>query len=169
MKAQTHCAAGLLFALAFAKAGIVVVSGHGYLLFALLGSLLPDIDNHNSKLGRKVPGLSRVAEFLMGHRGIYHSLFGCAITLVLFYLGFRLFSFSGLSYCLSALGIGFIFHLVMDTLTTKGIHWFRPIYKLWIRGPFNTGGWVDSAFSIAFLVLIGFVMKGMGFGVFKLI
>ena len=86
MRVQTHAAAGVLSALAIAKAGILSATPQGYLLFALLGSLLPDIDNHNSKLGRKLPGFSRVAEFLLGHRGVYHSLFGCAATLVVFFL-----------------------------------------------------------------------------------
>ena len=169
MRSQTHAAAGVLIALALAKAGIVSVTGHGYLLFALFGSLLPDIDNHNSKIGRKIPGFSRVAEFLMGHRGIYHSLIGCTVTLVIFFLIFQAFSLAAWESYISALGIGFIFHLVMDSLTVKGIHWFRPVHNVRFRGPFLTGGWADSAFAIAFLILIGFVIKGMGIGVLRMI
>mgnify|MGYP001205586075 FL=1 len=169
MRFPTHAAAAGLFALALAKAGIVSVTAHGYLLFALFGSILPDIDNHNSKIGRKLPGFSRVAEFLLGHRGLYHSLLGCAVTLFLFFLVFRAFSISGTNCYLAAIAIGFLSHLVMDTLTTKGIHWFRPFYKLWIRGPFDTGSWVDTAFTISFLILIGAVAKGMGFSVLKLV
>ncbi|MDP7282245.1 MAG: metal-dependent hydrolase [Candidatus Undinarchaeales archaeon] len=169
MKAQTHVAGAVLFAIALAKAGTVVITGHGYLLFALFGSLLPDIDNHNSKIGQKLPGFSRLAEFLMGHRGIYHSFFGCAITLFVFFGIFKIFSISAWQCYLAAIAIGFLSHLVLDTITTKGIHWFKPIWGLWIRGPFNTGGWVDTAFSVAFLILVGFVMKGMGIGVLRLI
>ena len=47
MRSQTHAAAGILFALALAKAGVFSVLGHGYLVFAFFGALLPDIDNQN--------------------------------------------------------------------------------------------------------------------------
>ena len=169
MRVQTHAAAGVFLALALAKAGIVSATGHGYLLFALFGSLLPDIDNHNSKIGRKFPGFSRVAEFLMGHRGIYHSLFGCGATLLVFYGIFKIFSITSGPVFLTALAVGFLSHLFLDTLTTKGIHWFKPLWKLWIRGPFDTGGFVDTICSFAFLILIGYVANGMGVAVFGLI
>jgi inner membrane protein len=169
MRSQTHAAAGILFALALAKAGVFSVLGHGYLVFAFFGALLPDIDNHNSKIGRKVPGLSRVAEFLMGHRGIYHSLFGGAITLVFFFFIFQLFSLAGWKCYLTAIGVGFFSHLIMDSITIKGITWLRPFHTIRIKGPFKTGGLLDTSFSIAFLVLTGFVLKGMGWSFLKII
>lgn len=169
MRSQTHAAAGLLIALALAKAGVFSAIGHGYLIFALLGSLLPDIDNHNSKIGKKFPGFSAFAQFLMGHRGIYHSLFGCAVTLVLFYFAFKFTAVAGWQCYLTALGVGFMSHLLMDTLTINGIHWFRPFHQIRFYGPFETGGVLDVAFSIAFLIITGVVLKGMGWGFLKII
>lgn len=90
-------------------------------------SLLPDIDEKNSLLGRYFP----VAYFFK-HRGFFHSIFFlscCLILLVIFAPQLLLYATTG-----------FISHVLLDALTKQGVT-IWPFGR--IRGPFRSGGKTD--------------------------
>jgi len=161
---------------AFTALGIVAVSQPiphmtlGTLLIAitanLIGGLAPDIDQPTANLWRKLPAGMVVGELIApilgGHRFISHSLLG------LFLFGF------GLKYLLLLIShtvlvdmnivwwafmIGFISHLLMDTITREGVPWLFPIPFHFGIPPLKfmrvkTGGFVEK--SIIFPVLLVF-------------
>lgn len=136
----------------------------------MIGGLAPDIDQSTAALWHRLPAGSVFGHLLAplfgGHRYISHSIVG----IVLFGFGF--------SYLLNAAQnvliidrdivwwafmIGFISHLIMDTLTHEGVPWFFPIpWKIGFP-PFRTfriktGGLIEK--SIVFpglLILCGYL------------
>ena len=47
---------------------------------ALVGSLLPDIDEPNSFIGKKVKPISKIIKWTAGHRGLFHTFLICLIS-----------------------------------------------------------------------------------------
>lgn len=100
----------------------------------MIGGLAPDIDQPTADLWHKLPagGLySRLfTPFLGGHRNISHSLIG----VVLFgWIAKMLLDLASHSLLVNmnavwwAFMIGFVSHLVMDTITREGVPWLFPI------------------------------------------
>lgn len=100
----------------------------------MIGGLLPDIDTATSDIWDKVRGGSFLAKivkpFIGGHRMISHSLISMCIVGTL------------LKYILAAIGtvlivdmdiiwwsimIGYLSHLIADSLTIEGVPWFLPL------------------------------------------
>ncbi len=123
-----------------------------YLFLALLlvGSLLPDMDNPYSKLGRKIRPVSTLIKFVFGHRGIFHSVIPVLLILFLFYYIFNLKLIG------AALSTGFVLHLILDGLTKEGINYLYPFSKLKISGFIRTGGIFEW---ILFIILIGLTIS----------
>jgi inner membrane protein len=119
--------------------------------FAAFGALVPDIDNARSTLGRRLGWISRGIQHFAGHRTLFHSLLGLALTGIViwaaqFGLGFLLLHYGlvdaahtlnvGLppdQWVASGAGLGFIgllvgyfLHLVADSLTEGGVPWLFP-------------------------------------------
>ena len=98
-----------------------------YFVLILFGGLLPDIDEHHSKLGRKIRPLSTILNFIFGHRALFHGLF---FAIVLFGIVGYFFSLEiGL-----ALFIGYISHLIIDGFTIAGVNYLHPFSKLHLKG-----------------------------------
>lgn len=115
---KTHLAFGFLAGLVimpFVNTGNIYV----YFVMVLIGALLPDVDNPNSKFGSKVKIIGRIFK----HRGIFHSLITGAL------LGWLLWAFVGHNYGI-ALFIGYASHLFIDGFTKLGINFLHPIAKL---------------------------------------
>lgn len=54
---------------------------------SMIGALLLDIDHTGSTMGKKHPFISKITNFLFGHRGVTHApLIWISLTLLLFYL-----------------------------------------------------------------------------------
>lgn len=100
----------------------------------LIGGLAPDIDQPTADLWHRLPGGSVVGRIITpvlgGHRFISHSLLG------VFLFGFVTKWFLGaashvvlvnMDIVWMAFMIGFVSHLVMDTLTKEGVPWLFPI------------------------------------------
>ena len=92
------------------------------------GSLLPDIDHPASFLGRRVEMISEITNKTFGHRGGTHSFLGMLVV-------FIICSFIQLKYLNNEaqnitfwLVFGFFCHLLEDSFSKEGIHWFWP-YK----------------------------------------
>jgi len=166
MNAPTHAAFGILFALVVILLGRVEPM-HGFLTLVLLASVLPDLDHHNSTIGRKFPMFSRVFEFFFGKRGIYHSMLGCAVTLFLAYLIMILFGIAGYKTLLLALFIGFFSHLILDSTTVTGVKWLQPLSKFKIKGLFKTGGFFEKALLLALILSIGAVLGVLGLSIIQ--
>lgn len=120
-----------------------------FLGFLLLGSLLPDLDNPYSKLGRKVKPISGLIRFIFGHRGIFHSLIFAILIFVVFkyILDMNLIGI--------ALSVGFVLHLVADGLTKKGVNFLYPFLKFRISGFVKTGGILEWLVFCFLILLIG--------------
>ena len=92
----------------FGLLGIII----GFMLY-VLGSILPDIDSDKSLVGRYFP-------FINNHRGIFHSIW---VLIPLFIIGhFWLYE-------IRFLFLGYLLHLVCDSVSVGGICWFYPISK----------------------------------------
>lgn len=99
-------------------------------VFAILGSLLPDLDARESKLSNsQIRGVAplKVASLLLnkrlGHRGAFHSAFALLLVAVLLGFPFALFldPFAGVG-----LVLGFASHLLLDACTRSGVPLWWP-------------------------------------------
>lgn len=85
----------------------------------LIGSVLPDIDESRSYIGKRIPFFSRPVNLLFGHRGITHSAIACiAAGLMAFTLqhGFT-----------TGLFLGYLFHVAGDLFSKAGVPLFAPL------------------------------------------
>lgn len=126
---RTHVLAG-------ASAGLLI-AGHGADLktmvisagVASVGALLPDIDSPHSKIGRKVPILPKLLTITVGHRGLLHSLPGAVLVSLLMAAMAKIFLPGTFTDLLALVMAGYLSHLFMDLLTSRGcpLLWPLPI------------------------------------------
>ena len=142
----THLAFGFLLGLL----GIKYFGVQNQILFIILvlfAALLPDIDSPNSKLGSKV----KIISLFFKHRGILHSLLILpVISFILFYFNFSRFSLPIL--------IGYLSHLIGDSITKEGIMLFSPFSKFRIKGFIKTGGIIEHIIFLVLIVLSGYFL-----------
>ncbi|MRX73724.1 metal-dependent hydrolase [Bacillus lacus] len=102
---------------------------------AALGALIPDICHGGSKIGRKMPLLSKAVNTIFGHRTFTHSLLFLILANMLFTF---LISNADIRAGLLA---GMASHLLLDACTKNGIKLFYPL-SLTVRLPMTmkTGG-----------------------------
>lgn len=94
-----------------------------FLTLIALGSIIPDVDEPNSLIGRKMKFLSYPINIFFGHRTITHNLLLFSI------LGIFLF-IQGYKYFL-AINIGILLHILQDSITYQGIkNGLFPIQRL---------------------------------------
>ncbi|MFH1424094.1 MAG: metal-dependent hydrolase [archaeon] len=165
MQYHTHAAGGLVFGMLSVKYALASFAGPSFLLFVVLGSLLPDIDHPKSKVGRWVPILPR----LMKHRGLSHSLFGLGVSAAVLILLFNFAGFTAWHISVAAMSVGFFSHLALDSLNPKGVHWFRPLHKVHFKGPIETGTIFESAILVLLIFALGFLLRDFGLAIFHII
>ncbi|MGE8037263.1 hypothetical protein B1B04_04095 [Lysinibacillus sp. KCTC 33748] len=129
MQGNTHIIGGITASLAFAQISNdnpLVLVGAG-----VIGALLPDICHGGSKIGRKLPIISKIVNTMFGHRSFTHSL------LFLFLVGMLLHTF--IPYKSISLGIllGMASHILLDMGTKKGVKLFFPV-SISVRLPITT-------------------------------
>ena len=107
-----------------------------FVVLVLLGSFIPDIDSTTSTFGKHM----KFVGFLLGHRGLLHSMW------LLFLLLF-----------ISPLALGYGSHLFLDGLTRKGIKPFFP-FAWKVKGPFKTGGTGEYVMLVVFSLLCVFFL-----------
>lgn len=113
-----------------------------FIIVAIFASMMPDIDNPSSKLGRNI----KIVGYVFDHRGFFHSL----PALILFTL--IVSRFVGIITTF-AFFIGYLSHLLLDTLNKQGIYWLYPLkYKL--KGVVKTNGFFEKALFYCCIVLI---------------
>ena len=121
-----------------------------FIIILLIASVLPDIDSYKSKIGKKVKPLSFLINIFLGHRGIFHSLF----LLILILLFIMLINYE----ITAAFFIGYLSHLVLDSLTPEGVMFLYPFSKKRIQGFIRTGSLFENMLFILLLVLCFYII-----------
>jgi inner membrane protein len=138
----THMSLALFIGLLLTNKFLLPVNKYVFLAIIVFASLLPDIDSAYSLLGRK----TKVVSMAFRHRGVIHSLFVMIIfSAILLIITHNL-------YYLSAFVIGYFSHLMLDSITPKGIPLFWPSKKR-LRGSLRTTGFFDWLLLLIFLAL----------------
>jgi inner membrane protein len=144
-----------------------------FYLMVAYGSLLPDIDNARSTLGKKLGWISKEIQHTFGHRTVFHSLLGLILGSALA-LGLQQI----ISYLLLTRGLviparvvvssqivfiavlfGCVMHIVADSLTLEGVPLFWPGKKYYGFPPsrkwrFRTGTWPEHVIVWGFMLLV---------------
>jgi inner membrane protein len=144
MLAKTHLAFGALAALVM----LIFIDVPNVLLFfflVLLGTYIPDIDQSESKINRKLI-FTKIIPMFVRHRGLFHSILAAIILSVV--LWFALGSVYGFG-----IFIGYLSHLVSDGLTVSGVRIFQPFSKFRIRGPIKTGTYGEYGIFVIVLAI----------------
>lgn len=143
MRWTTHLLFAFFIASLFAKE-------QGWLMMGmvLLGSFLPDIDHPQSKLGSKI----KIIGWLSQHRGFWHTPFAMLIVS----LGIAVITQVKIG---MGLGIGYTSHIVLDTLTIKGVMLFYPFSRRRLTGPIETGS-VTEGILFVLLFILTLLMAG---------
>lgn len=118
-----------------------------FVIFVLIGNLIPDIDHSKSKIGRKVWPISLIINFIFGHRGLFHSLFFAVIISLLIKIIIN-------DYAIPFF-IGFLSHLFIDALTKQGVSFLYPFKFLKIKGFIRTNSFLEK---ILFLIILIFII-----------
>lgn len=114
---------------------------------AALGALLPDIDHPQSWAGRKLRPISVPLAFVVGHRGVTHSLLAVLagiVTLVMM-------GFDGWA---APLVIGYLSHLAADGLTPSGVPLLWPMKHRFTLNLCSTGSFIEMGL-VALIALAG--------------
>lgn len=109
-----------------------------FLAIALFSTLLPDLDNKESALGRFLPAVG----LIMKHRGFLHT----PTAAIAFWFPIRLLAGTTIS---TAFLLGYLSHLALDSLSKQGIAPLYPLSKRRIRGPILVGSRGETALTIA--------------------
>lgn len=115
--------------------------------FALFGALLPDIDHPESIISKWLYPLAWVITTVFRHRGVVHSLFfGAGLFFVVTYY---------FTYAIGVpLALGFLSHVVIDSITIRGINYLYPLTTLKVSGFIETGKTAEMLLFLFLLVLI---------------
>jgi len=171
MMGKTHLATGILAgeltALAYYRASIIpalIVIGT-----AAIGSLVPDIDHPGSLLSsstRLSRHISNSIAAVTPHRGLTHTpIFAGLIIAVLYY-----FLQQRIKYCdpiCIGLAVGIFSHLVLDTLTERGVMWFWPITPKHLRLCRIRSNRTTEKMLRGFMNM-GAVVLGVGFAIWEI-
>lgn len=126
-----------------------------YVLGISFGSLLPDIDEPKSFIGRRSFGIAQVFKRNFGHRGLTHSLVAWVIISI-----FLLIYPTPLTLGIS---IGYLFHILGDLFSTSSVPIFAPIDNRRPKSPFvyKVGNRSENFILYIFtFVLVYFVFIG---------
>ena len=116
-----------------------------FLIVGLVATLLPDIDNGFSSIGKHKP--FRFLQFFVRHRGIIHSFTFCIIVSIILSCFIPTISL--------AFFLGYGMHLFADSFTKEGIIPFWP-FKKKSSGFIRTGSLSETSFFL-FLVLFDLI------------
>ena len=132
----------------------------------MIGGLTPDIDQPTAKLWHEIPAGSLFGKILSpllgGHRFISHSIIGIVLFGALGYWILQLASHTllvNMTIVWWSFMIGYISHLILDTITHEGVPWlfpipwkigFPPIKILRVK----TGGLLEKAIIFPGIVMI---------------
>lgn len=144
---KTHIMGGIAATAAFAQTSnydpaIMIIAG-------ALGGMIPDICHGGSKIGKKLPWLSKLINGLFGHRTLTHSILFLIIVnaLLLLFIPFESIRIGIL--------IGMASHLLLDAATKNGIKLLYPL-DITFRLPLTmkTGSALESVVLTALTLIV---------------
>lgn len=121
MKPVTHILFSEAFCMIFATFANIVLKPIDLAVIAM-ASVLPDIDDTRSFIGRVFHSVSSYLERNLGRRTITHSLAGLGIVAVV--LSLLLFLKAGVAYSMTLLSI--LGHIIIDCVNKEGVNMFYP-------------------------------------------
>lgn len=121
-----------------------------------VGTLLPDIDEPQSYIGRRTRGISDVIKLIFGHRGITHTIFATVlIGMVAFFISLKLNIPLNIPLYFT---LGYLMHLIGDGFSKSGIAWLLPFkqskYQLGLGKIYYTTSSLVEYVIFAFMVVI---------------
>jgi len=123
-----------------------------YTAGVVIGSLLPDIDEPKSYVGRRSLGMSHKVKEAFGHRGMTHSLFVWAV------IAFIVTVESSSTFSIG-LVLGYLFHIIEDFLSVQGVPLLWPFQTKRYKIPlYRTGSALETVLfygAFALLIYIG--------------
>ena len=143
MRYYTHLAFSFLIGILIIKT-LSIQNQILFIILFMLASLLPDIDELKSKVSNKVKPLAHLIHFVLGHRGLMHSIW----TPIILYLLIFMFNIN----IAIAISFGYLSHLILDCLTPSGIKLLWP-YKKRLKGFIRTGSLTEYLLFIALLIV----------------
>ncbi|MEH6949409.1 metal-dependent hydrolase [Bacillus sp. JJ634] len=128
----------------------------GYVAGISLGSLLPDIDEPNSFIGRRSFGIAAFVKQKCGHRGITHGIFAWLVVSMV-----CLIFPSPLTIGIS---MGYLFHLIGDFFSVRSIPILTPInnYRPKLPISYKTGSWTEDILFFIFTFLLLYLVFIIG-------
>ncbi|WWO96139.1 MAG: metal-dependent hydrolase [Candidatus Dasytiphilus stammeri] len=131
MTAKGHAIFAIALAIISKRAHLTPILTHGdwwhIISAAILTSLLPDIDHPRSLLGQHLKWLSASMRVIFGHRGFTHSILALATAVKLLNLILLLSRVIIPADVRHGMIIGYISHLIADSLTPAGIPLLWPL------------------------------------------
>ncbi|WP_175615811.1 metal-dependent hydrolase [Piscibacillus halophilus] len=147
MRYKTHIVSSLTLGV-----GLSIIFNYpfhfAYVIGISFGSLLPDIDEPKSYIGRRSFGIAKYVNDKYGHRGITHSLFAW-VFISLIYVIYP----SPLSLGIS---LGYLFHLLGDLFSIRSIPFLAPFSTHYFKLPFTyrTGSITEDILLYIFIFLL---------------
>ena len=131
---------------------------------AAMGGLLPDIDHPKSALGRRIPFISILLSYLVGHRGVTHSLMAVVVMLIL--LPLTAFTMdTRIALLVAPVCLGYLSHIAGDAMTPSGVPLLWPNCKRYTLKLFKTTSLLESVFvgvfTISVVILGGIALSVM--------
>ncbi|MEK5037687.1 metal-dependent hydrolase [Sporosarcina sp. FSL K6-3457] len=157
MTGNTHIVGGIAASLAYAQ-----IANHDPVLMlgaGVIGALLPDICHSGSRIGRKLPLLSKLINKVFGHRTFTHSLLFLVVVAAL------LNAFIPNEAVKAGFLVGMASHFVLDMATKKGIKLLFPL-RMTVRFPVTTktGSKIESiVFGVLALLSFYFGYEALSF------
>jgi len=139
MLLRTHLAISLFFILVCLSS---VSSKLIFILFVLIGTIIPDIDSKKSFGGNFK--ILRPIQLLFTHRGFFHSLLFMVLVLIFLKYVFPVGMFGFF--------VGFLSHIIADIFTIEGIRVFYP-FNFKFFGFVKTGELSETLFLL-FVVVV---------------
>jgi inner membrane protein len=121
-----------------------------FILVAILFSIFPDIDQRQSKIGKKYKCTSIIVNFLFGHRGLFHSIY---IPLALYFVFYYINNEVGI-----AILVGYFSHLFMDSITKHGIKPLYPLINKKINGAIKTNSILEKILFLIITLLVFYLL-----------
>ncbi len=126
-------------------------------ILAGFSATLPDIDHPKSFISRSyfLP-ISKIVEATTRHRGWTHSIFGTLIFTLIFLTILYYFSLS--TFYAFFFFVGYISHLISDSLNPSGVNWLWPKKKRYGIGVIRTGSKAEAVFQVVVASLVGAIL-----------
>ena len=114
-----------------------------FFIFLLIGTFLIDVDSKKSRFGKK--WYLRPLQWVVSHRGIFHTLFFVLVLAGIIYFFNRSAGFGFL--------LGGVLHLFLDLLTRQGVMLFWPLSGKRVKLFFlRSGGLIEEIFFVLLLL-----------------